>query len=156
MPTLFLKGDVLNTDGLSVFAVAVPADGSLGSGAAIAFSKRFPGLAEAYAAHAAAAKVQLGDVFAWQGAGATVYLLATTTGGPGKPKLAPLGRALVQALSLARAAGHSRIGTPRLGAGLDKVRVKRLLEDETREVPVTLEVFEQFVRTPQAEAKPES
>ena len=148
MPTLFLKGDVLNTEGLHVFALAVPTDGVLGTGAAVAFAKRFPGLAEAYAAHAAQTKVQLGDVFEWQGDGATIYLLATTSKGTGKAKLAPLARALSRALELSLAAGKDRIGAPRLGAGLDKIRVKRLLEDETAKVPVTLEVFEQFVRNP--------
>lgn len=149
MPTLFLKGDVLDTEGLSVFALAVPTDGTLGGGAAQAFSKRFPGLAPAYAAHAAAHPVQLGDVVPWSGDGATVYLLATTSAGSAsKPKLAPLARAVAKALALAIEAGHSRLGTPRLGAGLDKVRVKRMLEEETKNVAITVEVFEQFVRNP--------
>ena len=149
MPTLFQKGDVLHTEGITVFLLPVPADGTLGGGAAVAFGKHFAGLAAAYAAHAASTKVQLGDVFTWTHDGATVYLLATVTA---KPKLAPFARALTRALELAQEAGHSRVGAPRLGAGLDKIRVRRLLEEETREVPVTLEVFEQFVRNPPPEA----
>lgn len=147
MPTLFQKGDVLHTEGLDVFVLPVPTDGTLGGGAAVAFAKHFVGLAAAYAAHAAHTKVQLGDVFTWKSAAATVYLLATVTA---KPKLAPFARALSRALALAVEAGQTRVGAPRLGAGLDKLRVRRLLEEETRELPVTLEVFEQFVRNPAA------
>lgn len=152
MPVLFQKGDVLNTDGLRVFAVPVSTSGKL-TGAAVAFAKAFEGLEAAYVAHASATKVQLGDVFAWRSETATVYLMATFADATAKPKLSPLTRAVTQALALAVKDGHSRMGAPRLGAGLDKLRVRRMLETEVGSAPVTFEVFEQFVRKP-ADADP--
>ena len=52
--------------------------------------------------------------------------------------------------TLATNAGIERIGLPRIGAGLgglDWMRVKRVLSEVGAETKVSLEVFEQFVRS---------
>lgn len=146
MPTLFLKGDLFQADGARTFGVACPVDGTMGSGVAIAFAKRFLGLQDAYAAHCTGGAFQLGSVFTWQGEGCTVHVLGTVASASAKPKLAPLGRALERALELTIEAGHDRIAVPRLGAGLDRIRAKRLLDDASKDKNVTLMVYEQFVR----------
>ena len=148
MPTLFLKGDLFQADGARTFGVACPVDGTMGSGVAIVFAKRFVGLQDAYAAHCTGGAFQLGSVFTWHGEGCTVHVLGTVASASSKPKLAPLARALERALDLTIEAGHDRISVPRLGAGLDRVRAKRLLDDASKDRNVTLMVYEQFVRNP--------
>lgn len=148
MPTLFLKGDLFQTEGVRTFAVACPVDGTMGSGVALAFAKRFVGLSDAYAAHCTGGAFQIGSVFSYELEGCTVHVLGTTASAAAKPKLAPLARALDRALALTIAAGQDRIAVPRLNAGLDRLRAKRLLEEASRAKEITLMVFEQFVRTP--------
>lgn len=153
MPTTFVKGDLFE-DAKTVpppRALAFPADcsGSMETGIAVAFKKRWPALAEAYQARAANGKMQLGDVFAWREGDDVVYVLGIQSGDK-KPKVSTLTRALEAMVARATKDGVSRIAMPRIGAGkggIDRVRVKRVLTEIGDKTPVALVVFEQFVRS---------
>ena len=160
MPTTFVKGDILEEtpaiDGKRVLAFGADVDGSMESGIAIALRKRWPELAEAWAARCAGGRMQLGDAFAWKSGDLVVYALGIQRGG-GKPKVSWLERALQAMTAAAAREGITRISVPRLAAGkngLDGSRVKRVLTEVGDMTPVELVVFEQFIRAKPAEAPP--
>lgn len=153
MPTTFVKGDLFedsaNTPAPRAFAFAADCSGAMERGLAVAFKKRWPALAEAYRARADNGKMQLGDVFAWRDGDVVVYALGVEQGDK-KPKVSTLVRALDAMVAQATSDGVSRIALPRVGAGkggIDPVRVKRVLSEVGDRTPVSLVVFEQFVRS---------
>lgn len=153
MPVTFVKGDLFEDAKDSppprAFAFAADTSGAMDKGIAVAFGKRWPALAEAYRAHAEGGKMQLGDVFTWREGDVIVYALAIHQGEK-KPKVSTLARAVDAMLARALGDGALRIALPRVGAGkggIDPVRVKRVLTDAGEKSPVTLAVFEQFVRS---------
>lgn len=150
MTTTFMKGDLFEDgadDGGRAhgFAFGADASGSLGQGIAVAFAKRWPAFAEAFRA----AKHEIGDVFTFD-AGEGVFVYALVLGrGEQKPKVSALTRALDAMLAKATADGVHRIAMPSVGAGkggIDPVRVKRVLSEAGGKTPISLVVFEQFVR----------
>src|SRR5258708_39956093 len=153
MPAVFRKGDLFATEGLHAFARGCNCAGSMGGGSAIEFRRRWPRMYEEYAARCADGRFGLGDVFPWTEGDDTVYNLGTQAHWRKKAQLPALSKSIRRMAELAAHAGIERVGLPRIGAGLgglDWVRVKRILTEVGAETPVTLLVFEQFVR-----AKPE-
>jgi O-acetyl-ADP-ribose deacetylase (regulator of RNase III) len=149
MPAHFLKGDIFATDGLAAFAHGCNCAGGMGAGIAIEFKRRWPAMFEEYAARCADGRFGLGDVFVWSDSAATVYNLGTQTHWRKKAQLPALEKSLRKMVELAAHAGVERVGVPRIGAGLgglDWMRVKRVLTEVGKDTPVTLAVFEQFVR----------
>jgi O-acetyl-ADP-ribose deacetylase (regulator of RNase III) len=152
MATAILKGDIFETDGIHAFAFGGNTDGTMNAGVAIAMKKRWPALAEAYAARCAGNKLDLGDVFMWTDGEVTVFALAIQNGDK-KPSLTALTRAIRRMLALASEAKLKRIGLPRIGAGpggLDWTRVRKMLGEISVGHAVRLDVFEQFVRAKEA------
>jgi O-acetyl-ADP-ribose deacetylase (regulator of RNase III) len=152
MPTTFVKGDLFE-DAKDLkpraFAFAADCSGSMDKGIAVAFKKRWPALADAYAARAENGKMQLGDVFMWRDGDVIVYALGLQQGEK-KPKVSTLTRALEAMLGRALPDGATRIALPRIGAGkggIDRLRVKRVLTETGDKSAVSLVVFEQFVRS---------
>jgi len=153
MPTTFVKGDLFEDANDAppprAFAFAANTSGAMETGIAVAFKKRWPALADAYRARAEGGKMQLGDVFAWRDGDVIVYALVIQHGDK-KPKVSTLVRAVDAMLARAAADGVGRIALPRVGAGkagIDAVRVKRVLTEAGEKSPVNLVVFEQFVRS---------
>ncbi|MEP7122389.1 MAG: macro domain-containing protein [Byssovorax sp.] len=149
MPTIFTKGDLLNTEGVRAYALGGNCAGTLDAGIAVAFKKRWPALAAAYAQRAAERKIKLGEAFAWTEGKDTVYLLAIQETAAKKANLPALEQAINAMIDLATKAKIEKIALPRLGAGtaaLDPLRVKRVLTEIGAGTPVSLMVFEQFVR----------
>ncbi|WP_394834323.1 macro domain-containing protein [Pendulispora rubella] len=155
MPTTFLKGDILHeaSEGTGPRALAFGADcdGTMDTGIAVAVRQRWPAFAEAYRAHCAGGKFQLGDVFAWRPEGEShliVYAMGLQSAGA-KPKISTFERAALAVVSRTEADGVQRVLLPRIGAGkngLDWVRVKRILTEISRGKAANLVVYEQFVR----------
>jgi O-acetyl-ADP-ribose deacetylase (regulator of RNase III) len=157
MPTTFVKGDLFedakDVPAPKAFAFAADCSGSMDKGIAVAFKKRWPALAEAYAARAAGGKMQQGDVFRWAEPSAgqadvVVYALGIQQGEK-KAKVSTLARAVDAMLVQAANEGVKRIALPRIGAGkggIDRLRVKRVLTEAGEKSAVSLVVFEQFVR----------
>ena len=150
MPVLFSKGDLFATEGLTAFAHGCNCAGAMGAGIAIEFKRRWPRMFEEYAARCADGRFGLGDVFTWtDDKGVTIYNLGTQAHWRKKSQIPALAKALRKMVELAAAAGIERVGLPRIGAGLgglDWMRVKRVLAEVGAETPVTLVVFEQFIR----------
>jgi O-acetyl-ADP-ribose deacetylase (regulator of RNase III) len=148
MPTAIIKGDIFETEGISAYAFGANTDGSMDAGIAIAMKKRWPALAEAFAARCAGDKLNLGDVFVWSSDKVTVFALAIQRGDK-KPSMTSLTHAVRRMLDLAAEADIKRIGVPRIGAGqggLDWTRVRKMLGEISVGHSVRLDVFEQFVR----------
>ncbi|MBX3208592.1 MAG: macro domain-containing protein [Labilithrix sp.] len=155
MPTTFVKGDLFEDAKMvpppRAFAFAADCSGAMDRGIAVAFKKRWPALADAYRARAEGGKMQLGDVFMWRdGDGEHVVYALGMQRGEKKPKVSTLARALETMVARASDDGVSRIALPRIGAGkggIDRVRVKRVLTEAGERSPVSLVVFEQFIRS---------
>ena len=149
MPAEFRKGDLFATEGVRAYAQGCNCAGTMDAGVGLAFKKRWPRMFEEYAARCADGRFKLGDVFVWSEGDETVYNLALQENWKSKMKLAAVKRAVTKAVTLAAAAGVERIGMPRLGVGLgglDWPRLKSVLGEIGETTPVTLVVFEQFVR----------
>jgi O-acetyl-ADP-ribose deacetylase (regulator of RNase III) len=149
MPAEFRKGDLFATEGVRAYAHGCNCAGTMDAGVGLAFKKRWPRMFEEYAARCADGRFKLGDVFVWSEGDETVYNLALQENWKSKMKLAAVKRAVTKAVTLAAAAGVERIGMPRLGVGLgglDWPRLKSVLTEIGETTPVTLVVFEQFVR----------
>jgi O-acetyl-ADP-ribose deacetylase (regulator of RNase III) len=153
MPTTFVKGDLFedakDVPAPKAFAFAADCSGSMEKGIAVAFKKRWPAFAEAYAARATGGKMQLGDVFSWREGDVVVYALGILQGEK-KAKVSTLARAIDSMLAQAASDGVARIALPRIGAGkggIDRLRVKRVLTEAGEKSAIALVVFEQFIRT---------
>jgi len=149
VPTIFTKGDLLNTDGVRAYALGCNCAGTMDAGLAVAFKKRWPALLAAYAQRCAERKIKLGDVFAWSEGKDTVYCLAIQENAAKKASMPALEQSLNAMIELATKAKIEQIALPRLGAGtaaLDPLRVKRVLTEIGAGTGVSLLVFEQFVR----------
>lgn len=147
MPIELVKGDIFE-DEAGAFAFPADASGPMEAGIALAFKKRWPALAEAFAARCEGGKLQVGDVFAWKGDGVVVYALALQKGSQ-KGKVSWLERALQALVERATKDGVARVALPRIGGakvGLDPARVKRVLAEIGAATGVHLVVYEQFVR----------
>jgi O-acetyl-ADP-ribose deacetylase (regulator of RNase III) len=149
MPTIFTKGDLFETDGITAFANGVSCAAHMDAGVAVAFKKKWPRMFEDYAARCADGRFHLGDALSFVDGDATIYSLAIQEHWKKKAKLPALARALDRMVTLAKASGVARIGLPRIGTGLgglDWTRVKRVLTEAGDKTDVTLVVFDQFVR----------
>jgi O-acetyl-ADP-ribose deacetylase (regulator of RNase III) len=148
MPTALVKGDIFETPGVRAYAFGANTDGTMDAGISVAMKKRWPALAEAFAAHCAGAKLNLGDVFVWTHEDVTVFALAIQQGDK-RPSMTALTHAIRRMLTLAQEAKILRVGVPRIGTGtngLDWTRVRKMLSEVSVGQPVRLDVFEQFVR----------
>ncbi len=151
MPTTFLKGDIFGTPDVRAYAHGSNLAGHMDSGIAAQFKKRWPAMFEEYAARCTDRRFQLGDVLVWADDTHTVYTLGIQQHWKTRPKLAAFSRALERTIELASVAGVTKLGLPRIGAGvggLDWARVRKVLSEVGETTPIELVVFEQFVRTP--------
>lgn len=148
MPTALVKGDIFETAGIRAYAFGANTDGTMDAGIASAMKKRWPALADAFAARCEGGKLNLGEVFVWQQDDVTVFALAIQQGDK-KPSMTALTHSARRMLTLAQEAKIMRIGVPRIAAGpsgLDWTRVRKMLGEISVGQPVRLDVFEQFVR----------
>ncbi|HKU38184.1 MAG TPA: macro domain-containing protein [Polyangiales bacterium] len=145
MPIAIISGDIFETPEIRTYAFGANTDGTMDVGIAIAMKKRWPALAEAFAAACAGDKLNLGDVFVWSEGDVTVYALGIARGDK-KPSFSALNQAVRRMLALAGEAKIKRIGVPRI-AGVDWTRARKMLREVSVNQPVRLDVFEQFVRS---------
>lgn len=144
MPTAIVKGDIFETDGIRAYAFGANTDGSLDAGIAIAFKKRWPAFAEAFAQRCEGNKLNVGDVFMWTEGDVTVFALGIAHADK-NPSISALTRAVRRMLDLAAEAKLKRIGVSRI-AGVDWLRARKMLGEVSVNHSVRLDVFEQFVR----------
>jgi O-acetyl-ADP-ribose deacetylase (regulator of RNase III) len=145
MPTAIISGDIFETPEIRAYAFGANTDGTMDIGISIAMKKRWPALAEAFAARCADDKLNLGDVFMWSEGDVTVFALAIARGEK-KPSISALTHSVRRMLQLAADAKIKRIGMARI-AGVDWTRARKMLGEITVNHTVRLDVFEKFVRS---------
>jgi len=151
MPTTFRKGDIFQTEGLRAYALGCNCAGTMDTGVAVAFKKRWPRMYDAYRARCEAKSLRLGDVLAYGEGDDVVYNLAIQETATKKANLPALTKSLKAMAELATTTGIERVGLSRIGTGqggLDWPRVKKILSEVGEETTATLFVFEQFIRSP--------
>jgi O-acetyl-ADP-ribose deacetylase (regulator of RNase III) len=150
VPVIFTKGDLLQTPNLHAFAHGCDFTGAMASGLSLAFKKRWPAMFEDVQQRVADRRPQIGDLLVWTDGTDTVYSLVLQETAEKKAKLTAFDRAVQAMIKAAAEAKIEQIGMGRIGAGpagLDWLRVKRVLTERTEGAPVTVNVYEQFVRT---------
>ena len=149
MPALFTKGDIFAAPDLKAYGHGCNCAGAMGAGVAIEFKRRWPRMFEEYAARCKDGRFGLGDVFMWAEGEHTIFNLGTQEHWRKKAQIPALARSLDKMCELAANAGIERVGLPRIGAGLgglDWTRVKKVSFEVGAKTPVTLVVYEQFIR----------
>jgi O-acetyl-ADP-ribose deacetylase (regulator of RNase III) len=149
MPAVFTRGDLFATADVHAYAQGCNCAGAMGAGIAIEFKRRWPRMFEEYRARCADGRFGLGDVFPWTEGDHTVFNLAVQEHWKKKAQIPALVRSLGKMCELAAHAGLSKVGLPRIGAGLgglDWTRVKKVITEVGAKTDVTLVVFEQFLR----------
>ncbi len=152
MATSFLSGDILHAvearSGQRALAFGADCAGGMSVGIAVAIAKRWPAFAEAFRAHAADGKVQVGDLYVWGDGDVSIYALCLQKD-DAKPRFSSFERALGSALKRAALDRVPAIYLPRLAsgkAGLDWTRVKRHLTEVGTGTGAQMLVYEKFVR----------
>ena len=148
MPTLFVSGDLLQQDGLQALAHGCNCAGAMGKGIAVEFRARFPEMYVEYKQRCADGRFKLGDVFTWTAASVTVFNLGTQKTWRTKADLQAIKSSLSTMVKEAETLGISRVGLPRIGAGLGGLPwepVRELLQGIGEATPVLLVVFEEYV-----------
>jgi hypothetical protein len=156
MPAKFVKGDFINeaqrVEGKRAFACPVDVSGRTDAGIASAVAKRWPGFAEWWSQQ----RVQLGDIAVFEHGSDVIFALAMLRGAS-RSKLSWLDRGVRAMLAEAEKRSVKEISVPRLWGGpsaLDGARSKRIIDDAALPSPITLVVFEQFIRAPERAAEP--
>lgn len=149
MPTIITKGDILHSDGIHTFAHGVDVKGAMSAGLSLAFKKRWPAMSDDFQRVAADKAPQLGDLVVWSDGTDTVYSLVIQEALDKKAKMTAFERAMRSLIARAIADERLEIAMGRVGAGpagLDWTRVKKMLSELTDGSPVSLLIFDQFVR----------
>ena len=148
MPCTFVKGDMFETPGLKAVAHGCNTSGTMGRGVAKEVRARYPKLYDAYKQRCDDKLFNLGDVFPWVEGGFTVYNLGTQKSWRHKAKLDAIETALKGMVAHAEKAGTTKIGLPRIGAGLGGLpwsEVRDLMVQVGGTTKIELVVFEEFV-----------
>jgi O-acetyl-ADP-ribose deacetylase (regulator of RNase III) len=156
MPVQFLKGDLFayhDREGLDALAHGCNCAGAMGRGIAVQFRRRFSKMYLAYREICRKQQLKLGGVFVWEEDDGdpplTVYNLGTQKDKGIKAELPDIRSALSAMLQHAEENSIATIGLPRIGAGLGKQcwgSIRAIIETLAKATPVTLVVFEEYVK----------
>ena len=117
--------------------------GAMGAGIAREFKRRLPRMYREYWRRCQAGRFRLGDVFVWAADGLVVYNLATQPLPRPPASLDAIDTSVRAALGDAHQRGLTRLGVPRLGAGLGGLPwsdVRAVLDAAAVAAPVDLVV----------------
>jgi O-acetyl-ADP-ribose deacetylase (regulator of RNase III) len=117
--------------------------GAMGAGIATVFKKRYPAMYREYRQRCADGRFRLGDIFVWEAPEFVVYNLATQPRPGPTATLDAIDRSVRAALADAGSRGLTRLGIPRIGAGLgglDWPDVQAVLNEAADESEVGLVV----------------
>ena len=121
MPTIFLRGDLFATPGLTTLAHGCNCAGAMGKGIALAFRERWPEMYRAYRTKCREGTFGLGDAFLWEGDDVKVFNLGTQSDWLSPAVLLAIECAVLKMLFMAEDRGIEEIGIPRIGAGLGQI-----------------------------------
>jgi O-acetyl-ADP-ribose deacetylase (regulator of RNase III) len=142
MPFTTLTGDLFEA-GLPAVGHGCNCTGAMGAGIAVAFKKRYPAMYQEYRQRCADGRFRLGDIFVWEAPDLVIYNLATQPRPGPSATLDAIDASIRAALADAKGRGLSRLGIPRIGAGLGGLEWSDVAEVLTRaadESPVDLVV----------------
>ena len=148
MTITFSSGDLFATPDVEAYAHGVNCGGSMGTGIAVEFKKRYPKMYKQYNTLCKNGGLQPGDVFVWQGQNVTVFNLATQKHWKTNATVEAVENSVTKMLKLAANMSLAEIVLPRIGAGLGGLEwssVKALLINIAGEHQVTLLVAEEYV-----------
>jgi O-acetyl-ADP-ribose deacetylase (regulator of RNase III) len=120
----------------------------MGAGIAVDFRERFPLMFEEYKRRCASGTFSLGSVFLWEEPGhPAIFNLGTQRSWKSGAEMPAIETAVVRMVQLAQQKGHTRIGLPRIGAGLGRLPwepIRDLLARTGDATAVELVVFETY------------
>ena len=148
MPTVFLAGDLFTAEHLDALAHGCNCAGAMGKGIAVEFRRRHPKMYQEYRLRCRKGSFQTGDVFFWEASIPAVFNLGTQRTWRTKAELPHIRTAITRMIALAQSRGMTRVGLPRVGAGLGGMHwpdVRSVLEELGAETEVELGVFEEYV-----------
>jgi O-acetyl-ADP-ribose deacetylase (regulator of RNase III) len=146
VPTTFLAGDLFRAN-LPALAHGCNCAGAMGKGIAVEFRSRFPARYAEYKQRCATKRFTPGDVFAWKEGDVTIYNLGTQKTWRTPATLSAIEASVTEMVRLADAAGITRVGLPRIGAGLGGLAwtdVRAFLATVGASASVELVVFEDY------------
>ena len=147
MSVRFLRGDLFHYSGLSGLAHGCNCAGAMGKGIALEFKRRFPDMFEEYRRLCKSGDFKLGDCFTWRAPERTVFNLGTQRTWRTRADLGAIEAAVGEMIRVAGELEVTRIGLPRIGAGLGGLvweDVKEVLTRLGSSADVELIVFEEF------------
>jgi len=136
-------GDLFAQPDLTALAHGCNCAGAMGKGIAVPFKQRWPRMYAAYKSRCAARRFQVGDVFVWQEDGMTIFNLGTEEHWRTGARIEHIERAVAAMAREAATLGVTRVGMPRIGAGLGGLSwadVRAALERATEGTGLTLVV----------------
>lgn len=114
-------GDLFASDDLDALAHGCNCAGAMGKGIAVEFKRRWPDMYREYRARCLDGRLPLGDLFAWQEPGLTIYNLGTQPHWRRPAELPAIDSAVRKMLRHASENGVRTIGMPQIGAGLGRL-----------------------------------
>jgi O-acetyl-ADP-ribose deacetylase (regulator of RNase III) len=147
MPTTFVSGDLFHDNDLHALGHGCNCAGAMGRGIAVEFRARFPKMYLEYKQRCVDGRFKLGDVFMWSEGDHTVFNLGTQRSWRSKAELNAIEMATRTMIRMAEKLAISRIGLPRIGAGLGRLPwkdVRALFANIGAESDVALVVFEDY------------
>jgi O-acetyl-ADP-ribose deacetylase (regulator of RNase III) len=145
MPTEYRTGDLFLADDLDALAHGCNCQGSMDGGIAVQFRRQWPEMYEEYRARCLDGRFRLGEVFPWRtAAGLVIFNLATQYLPGADARLDAVEQALGRMVAQAGEMGVSRIGMPRIGAGIGGLQwedVRQVMEEAGSKTSVGLVVF---------------
>jgi O-acetyl-ADP-ribose deacetylase (regulator of RNase III) len=140
----YQSGDLFGC-GLPALAHGVNCAGAMGAGIAVEFKRRWPAMYHEYQQRCAARTLAPGEVFMWQdGPSPVIFNLATQVTWRTPATLQAVGVSVAAMLHLAEEHGLAKVGMPRVGAGLGRLKwddVNWVLQAVAGEAPVQLVVY---------------
>ena len=112
------KGDLFDQPDLKAIAHGVNCQGAMGKGIALQFKARWPDMYQEYATRCQLGALKVGDVFVWETPELTIYNLATQPDWRHSATLSAIRASAERMALIAKRDGITRIGVPRIGAGL--------------------------------------
>jgi O-acetyl-ADP-ribose deacetylase (regulator of RNase III) len=147
MPVKFVSGDLLADEGITAFAHGCNTKGAMGAGIAKDIKKLFPNNYSDYRQACLNGAFHPGYVRVYSENGKEIYNLATQSEF-GEAKLEHIRHSLINACAIASAQGITKIGMPRIGAGLGGLEwedVKKVIQEVCENQKIEFIVFEDFV-----------
>lgn len=148
MPPVFLSGDLFKQSGIKAYAHGCNCAGAMGKGIAVEFKTRWPLMYKDYRELCQNGDFNLGDVFHWRDGLTHIFNLGTQRTWRTKARVDAIAVAIEKMIIIAEEHQVTKIGLPKIGAGLgglDWAEVRETIIRQSKGSSVELYVFETYV-----------